>query len=110
MIHWLNDVLAQFPGDIQSVEIKSDEGLNEAHVTAMSQHLAARGKHVHLTAAGEKHQAVSVTVPLVEIIPALRTHTLDELAIRLCALFNDGKEQKKLGNMTPQAFLEALRL
>ena len=36
-------------------------------------------------------------------------YTPDELACRLCGLFNGGKQQKKLGNMTPQAFLEALR-
>lgn len=110
VIHWLDEVLTQFPGDIQSVEIKSDEWLNEAQVTALNHHLAKRGISVSITMTGEKRQAVTVTVPLVEIIPALRSHTPDELTIKLCALFNGGKEQKKLGNMTPQAFLEALRL
>ncbi|WP_333496789.1 XRE family transcriptional regulator [Kluyvera sp. CHPC 1.251] len=109
VIHWLDEVLTQCPGDIQSVEIKSDEWLSEAQVTALSQHLAERGIHVSITMTGKKRQAVAVTVPLVEIIPALRTQTPDELVVKLCALFNGGKEQKKLGNMTPQAFLEALR-
>lgn len=109
VIHWLDAVLEPFPGDIQSVEIKSDEWLSEAYVTALSQHLAARKINVSVTTMKEKHQAVAVTVPLVEIIPALRTCTPDELVVKLCALFNDEKEQKKLGNMTPQAFLEALR-
>lgn len=110
VIHWLDEVLAQFPGDIQSVEIKSDEWLNEAQVTVLSQHLAERGISVSVMMTGEKRPAVAVTVPLVEIIPALQTHTPDQLAIKLCVLFNGGKAQKKLGNMTPQAFLEALRL
>lgn len=109
VMRWLDEVLTQFPGDIQSAEIKSDEWLNEAYVAALSQHLAERGVNVSIATKGEKHQAVAVTVPLVEIIPELRTHTLDELAMKLCTLFNGGKEQKKLGNMTPQAFLLALR-
>lgn len=109
VIHWLDEVLAQLPGDIQSVEIKSDEGLSEAHFAALRAHLAGRGIDASATSAGEKHQAVAVTVPLAEIIPAARFCTPDELAIRLCALFNGGKAQKKLGNLTPQAFLEALR-
>ncbi|BBQ82822.1 TPA: XRE family transcriptional regulator [Kluyvera ascorbata] len=107
--HWLDDVLSAFPGDIQSVEIKSDEWLNEAHVVALRQHLAARGIACSMTMAGEKRQAVAVTLPLAEIIPAVRAVTPDALVVRLCELFNAGKPQKKLGNMTPQAFLDALR-
>lgn len=110
VIHWLDAVLEQFPGDIQSVEIKSDEWLSETYITALSQHLAEREINVSVTTTERKHQAVAVTVPLVAIIPALRACTPDELVMKLCALFNGGKEQKKLGNMTPQAFLEALRL
>lgn len=109
VIHWLDEVLAQFPGDIQSVEIKSDEWLNDAYIATLRQHLAERGINAGVMPSGEKRQAVTVTSPLAEIIPAASIYTPDELACRLCGLFNGEKQQKKLGNMTPQAFLEALR-
>ncbi|MGE2624271.1 XRE family transcriptional regulator, partial [Escherichia coli] len=34
---------------------------------------------------------------------------LGSLLINLCECYNRGKAQKKLGERTPQAFLEALR-
>lgn len=109
VVNWLDEVLAQFPGDIQSVEIKSGEWLSDALVSALRQHAAAQGLNATVTHHAEKCLAVQVALPLADIIPASRAHTPDELAVRLCALFNQGKEQKKLGNLTPQAFLHALR-
>lgn len=109
VVNWLDEILAQFPGDIQSVEIQTDEWLNEGLVNALSHRLRERGISGRTTQAVNKRLAVQVTLPLAEIIPAARICTPDELVTRLCSIFNSGKEQKKLGNMTPQAFLEALR-
>lgn len=109
VVNWLDDVLKQFPGDIQSVEIQGDEWLNEGSVNALEMRLAEQGISARTTPAVNKRLAVAVTLPLAEIIPAARVCTPDELVARLCSIFNGGKEQKKLGNMTPQAFLEALR-
>ncbi|MEX3020205.1 helix-turn-helix domain-containing protein [Kluyvera sp. STS39-E] len=105
VVNWLDEVLAQFPGDIQSVEMQSNEGLSEG----LDQRLADRGIIGRVMPVENKRSAVQVTQPLAEIIPAVRVCTPDELAVRLCFIFNTGKQQKKLGNMTPQAFLEALR-
>lgn len=109
VVNWLDEILAQFPGDIQSVEIQTDEWLNEGLVNALSHRLIERGISGRTTQAVNKRLAVQVTLPLAEIIPAARICTPDELVARLCSIFNRGKEQKKLGNMTPQVFLEALR-
>lgn len=109
VVSWLDQVLAQFPGDIQSVEIKSDEWLSDTLVAALNQRLAERGIQGRKTSVTPERVAVQVTSPLVEIIPAASIYTPDALAVRLCTIFNTGKEQKKLGNMTPQAFLHALR-
>lgn len=109
VVNWLDEILAQFPGDIQSVEIQTDEWLNEGLVNALSHRLRARGISGRTTQAVNKRLAVQVMLPLAEIIPAARICTPDELVTRLCSIFNSRKEQKKLGNMTPQAFLEALR-
>lgn len=107
--NWLEEVLMNFPGDIQSVEIQSEDGLSEGLVNAFRMHLKERGISARTTSVTTKRLAVQVTLPLAEIIPAARVCSPDELVVRLCLIFNSGKEQKKLGNMTPQAFLDALR-
>lgn len=107
--HWLDALLAQCPADIQSVEIHMNAWPGEAYIAALRQHLLESGLSCSITAGEEKAQAISVLAPLAELIPAARNDTPDALAVRLCELFNQGKPQKKLGNMTPQAFLEALR-
>lgn len=48
-------------------------------------------------------------MPLREIIPRVYSEPMGELLIQLCEFYNRGKAQKKLGERTPQAFLEALR-
>lgn len=110
VVNWLDEVLAQCPCDIQSVEIKSDEWLSEPQIQALTHRLAERGILEHpMPRIANKRLAVQVTLPLVDIIPAIRVCTPDTLVVRLCAIFNTGREQKKLGHMTPQAFLQALR-
>mgnify|MGYP004712850667 FL=1 len=76
---WLNDVMAQVPADIRHVET------------------------------GVESCAIRVEIPLAELVPALRHVTPDELIRKLCQLWNSGKVQRKLGDTTPQGFLEALR-
>lgn len=109
VVNWLDEVLAQFPGDVQSVEIKSDEWINDILIDALTHRLVERSIQGRASRIVNKRLAVQVTLPLVDIIPAARCCTPDALAVRLCTIFNTGKEQKKLGNMTPQAFLQALR-
>lgn len=109
VINWLDEVLAQFPGDIQSVEIKSGEGLNDLLIDALTHRLAEHGIQGHVAHVVNKQRAVQVMLPLADIIPAARFCSPDALAVKLCTIFNLGREQKKLGNMTPQAFLQALR-
>ena len=76
---WLNDVMEQVPADIQHVET------------------------------GAKSCAIRLEIPLAELIPAVGDTTPDKLIATLCQLWNNGKAQRKLGDTTPQGFLEALR-
>ena len=48
-------------------------------------------------------------MPLREIIPRVNSEPAEALLIQLCEFYNRGKAHKKLGERTPQAFLEALR-
>ncbi|VDZ90103.1 Uncharacterised protein [Lelliottia amnigena] len=50
-----------------------------------------------------------VTARLVEIIPRIQAEPVECLLATMCAFYNEGKAQKKLGDRTPQAFLKALR-
>lgn len=56
-----------------------------------------------------RHKAVQVAVPLGDIIPRVNAVPLGQVLIEMCEFYNRGKAQKKLGESTPQAFLEALR-
>lgn len=69
--------------------------------------LATRGMSCQIT--GTIPGWVPVTIPLNEIVPRLNSESASELLIRLCECYNRGKTQKKLGDCTPQDFLEALR-
>ena len=94
--NWLEEALAHCPADIQCLETESVKWLQ-----------------VQLPGLSVKQvpQTVPVTLNLAEplkvLIPAAAEP--DELVQRLCELWNTGKAQKKLGESTPQAFLEALR-
>ena len=69
--------------------------------------LTREGIVVKVSAA--RYSAVQVTVPLGEIIPRVNVEPAGQLLMRICEFYNLGKTQKKLGDSTPQAFLEALR-
>ena len=96
LTHWVNDVLEACPADIQSVETFGLE-VNQLECNAAVK--------VH----PQQYRAVQVALPLCDIIPRLNSGSAGELLIQLCEFYNRGKAQKKLGESTPQAFLEALR-
>lgn len=96
LTRWTNEVLAACPADIQSVETFGlAVNLPEHNVTVK----------VH----SQYYLALQATVPLREIIPRVNSEPAGALLIQLCEFYNRGKAQKKLGERTPQAFLEALR-
>lgn len=100
---WLEALLAACPADIQSVETYFSDAL----LVGVDQMLKARGishkQNRHL------HNALQVAVPLVLIIPRMKGDSASRLLSELGESYNTGKAQKKLGEMTPQAFLETLR-
>lgn len=96
MSHWAREVLAACPADIQSAETIGLD-LSSAALGIALQHAPA------------PQRAVQVTVPLGEIIPRLNDEPVNQQLERICGFYNLGKAQKKLGDKTPQAFLDALR-
>ena len=58
------------------------------------------------TVAMAERGAVQLSERLADVIPALDEP--DATLQRLCALWNRGRAQKKLGDTTPQGFLESL--
>lgn len=94
--NWLNDVLEQCPADVQCIETEK--------VKWLQTELAGRVRR-DIPAAGLS--TIAFTESLNALIPA--ADEPDALVQRLCALWNTGKAQKKLGELTPQAFLAALR-
>ncbi|EKI0253815.1 helix-turn-helix domain-containing protein [Enterobacter asburiae] len=96
LTRWVNDALKACPADIQSVETFGLE-VNQPEGGAA------------VKVRPQQYRAVQVTLPLCDIIPRLNSEPAGELLIKLCEFYNRGKVQKKLGESTPQAFLEALR-
>lgn len=96
LTRWTNEVLAACPADIQSIETFGLEVNLPEHNVIVKVH-------------SQYYLALQVAVPLREIIPRVNSEPAGELLIQLCEFFNRGKAQKKLGESTPQAFLEALR-
>lgn len=93
---WSREVLAACPADIHSAETI---GLD----------LSSAALGIALQPAPAPQRTVQVTVPLGEIIPRLNDEPVNQLLERICGFYNLGKAQKKLGDKTPQAFLDALR-
>ncbi|HDR2623441.1 TPA: helix-turn-helix transcriptional regulator [Enterobacter chuandaensis] len=93
---WTRALLDDCPADIQSIETFGFELTDPAKDVAVKTH-------------PQKHNALQVAVPLRDIIPRVNDEPAGEVLIALCEFYNRGKTQKKLGESTPQAFLEALR-
>lgn len=103
VVNWLEELLSECPADIQSIETF----LFEADNASVRSVLKLRGIE-HKINPGSPVRA-QVTVPLMTIIPRLQTESASQLLIQICDFYNAGRAQKKLGDKTPQAFLEALR-
>lgn len=93
---WAQELLDACPAHIQSVETFGVEVVLAERDIAVKMH-------------PQKQNAVQVAVPLHAIIPRVKTEPVAELLVQLCEYYNRGRTQKKLGESTPQAFLEALR-
>ncbi|WP_312625064.1 helix-turn-helix domain-containing protein [Scandinavium sp.] len=93
---WLDETLACCPADIQCLETEAIKWF------AIEIPGLIVIRKPELTPV-----AITFTENLSTLIPAAVEP--DTLVRRLCELWNTGKAQKKLGECTPQAFLEALR-
>lgn len=93
---WTRELLDACPALIQSVETFGFEVLLPERDLAVTMH-------------PQKRSAVQVAVPLRDVIPRVKNEPVAEVLVQLCESYNRGKAQKKLGENTPQAFLEALR-
>lgn len=96
VLNWLAEVSACCPVAIQCLETELVKwfAISPQGMTVQPQE-------------GVSPPVISLSEPLSMIIPSAGNP--DALAQRLCALWNTGKTQKKLGDRTPQAFLQALR-
>ncbi|MFW0767583.1 XRE family transcriptional regulator [Trabulsiella odontotermitis] len=94
--HWLDEALTACPVEIQCIETDPVKCFK-----------LERNDVLCKTSEHAEPQAIQTGVPLAELIPALDDP--DRTVQRLCQLWNTGRAQKKLGEKTPQAFLEALR-
>lgn len=92
---WLTEALNACPARIQCLEIYAHKGFQPARAD-----LSCR------TVAMAERGAVQLSERLADVIPALDEP--DATLQRLCALWNRGRAQKKLGDTTPQGFLESL--
>jgi len=89
-------VLAACPAAIQSIETFGFEATLAVNNIAVKAHQRTCS-------------ALQVMVPLRDIIPRVNVEPAGALLMTLCEFYNRGKAQKKLGESTPQAFLEGLR-
>ncbi|ADO47547.1 helix-turn-helix domain-containing protein [[Enterobacter] lignolyticus] len=96
VLNWLGEARACCPAAIQCIETEPVKWFA----------ISPEGIAVH-PREGASPTIVSLSEPLHMIIPSASEP--DALAQRLCRLWNTGKTQKKLGERTPQAFLQALR-
>ncbi|MBB1201849.1 helix-turn-helix domain-containing protein [Enterobacteriaceae bacterium 89] len=94
--NWLTEALTLCPADIQCLETEAVKWLQTELPGLVVTQQTPR-----------ERSTLALTEPLKTLIPA--ADEPDALVQRLCELWNTGKAQKKLGECTPQAFLEALR-
>lgn len=92
---WLSQALDACPSAIQCLEIYAHKGFQPKRAD-----LCCR------TVTTEESAAIQLSERLADVIPALDEP--DATLQRLCALWNQGRAQKKLGDTTPQGFLEGL--
>ncbi len=109
VIHWLEEALTQCPADIQSIETNDCKWFEIAPDSPVSEWLDAKKLKHRVASRPTVAWGESATPPLGELFPVLKEKSPDEALQQLCELWNSGKGQKKLGECTPQHFLEALR-
>ena len=100
---WLDSLLAACPALLLSVETFFSDALRSSSPQVLKAHGIAHKQNHNV------RNALQVTVPLAMIIPRCMGESASQLLGELIESYNTGKAQKKLGEMTPQAFLEALR-
>ncbi|HDS1238846.1 helix-turn-helix domain-containing protein [Pluralibacter gergoviae] len=93
---WLEETLSRCPAEIRALEVEEGRWLTAEREGFRLDKVAA-----------PKQVTLTLDRPLGALVPA--AGTADALAQRLCELWNSGRAQKKLGEKTPQAFLQALR-
>jgi len=93
---WTQEVLAACPAAIQSIETFGFEATLAVNDITVKAHQRTCS-------------VLQVMVPLRDIIPRVNVEPPGVLLMTLCEFYNRGKAQKKLGESTPQAFLEGLR-
>jgi len=96
LANWTHELLEACPADIQSIETF---GFESPYIP----------DGIALKIGSARQNAVQVPTRLVDIIPRIQTEPAERLLEKMCEFYNQGKAQKKLGDRTPQAFLEALR-
>ncbi|MCO4159176.1 XRE family transcriptional regulator [Citrobacter amalonaticus] len=103
VMKWLDALLTACPADIQSIETF----FSGTHLDGLEQGLIAREMTHKINR--NVQNAIQVNLPLAAIVPRVKDVSASQLLTEICESYNTGKAQKKLGEMTPQAFLEALR-
>jgi len=107
--NWLGEALAACPADIQSVETDGSTWFGGDASTPLGELLAEKSISIAAKCATPGGWGDIALPPLAEIIPAMNNDAPDAVVQRVCELWNSGRGQKKLGESTPQHFLEALR-
>lgn len=105
---WLADVLARCPADIQSVETDGSSWLANIPDSPLMHDAQPRTRQHYLVMHSSERWGDVAIPPLAGIFPVMKNAAIDEVVQRVCELWNTGKGQKKLGESTPQHFLEAL--
>lgn len=106
VVNWLTSLREMTPGDIQSVEIENKKlfGNELSPDHPLQKWCAEHGLPLTL----RTEEAVDITLrmeyALRELIPAMTAMNLDDYLQQLSDQYNQQWPQKKLGDMTPEAF------
>ena len=92
---WLQEVVMACPADIHRLQVDDVRWL------------AAEWANFRVHRVAAEDRTLTLDRPLQALVPAAASP--DALVQQLCKLWNGGRAQKKLGEKTPQAFLQALR-
>lgn len=104
--HWLDDVFAAAPGDIQSVETENKKlfGLGAVEDHPLQAWCAEKEVTLTVSAADATDITLHLECRLAELIPAIGELSLDAYLQQVCERYNRQWPQKKLGDLTPVQF------